>query len=193
MGKEDLINAIKSIPSSGNIYFKNVGLTKVYYNNSLIWAKKNTSVITWSDTLTLSPGPNAAVNYSGNRNSNNCSGNCYTSSYFGQQSYASQSIASITVSGKIWEGTKHLNINMSSSRWNNGGSGMPDFGRPNPTYYFYIYAADGTVVASLGNGNHDVSAYNNGSYYFKGYCGDGYYAASTHGAGASASISLTPY
>ena len=153
----------------------------------------NASVITWSDTLTASPSPGATVNYGGNRNSANCWCNTSTTSYFaGPQSYASQSIASVTVTGRIFAGTRTINIaELSASRWMYDTSGMPDYGRPDPQRYAYIYNAAGQVVANLPNGSNNVSGYSDGSYFFKFYCGDGYYAASTHGAGASANITIS--
>ncbi|WP_090394727.1 hypothetical protein [Pseudobutyrivibrio sp. C4] len=196
-----------SIPFSGNSFSYNVGLN--YGNNtitvtatdnagnsstaSVTVLRYNASVITWDDTLTASPSPGATVNYSGNRNSANCSVNTSTTSYFaGPQSYASQSIASITVTGRIFAGTNTINISaLSASRWMYDTSGMPDFGRPDPQRYAYIYNAAGQVVANLPNGSNNVSAYSDGSYFYKFYCGDGYYAASTHGAGASANISFS--
>lgn len=191
MGKEELINAIKKIPSSGNIYFDNVGLKKVFYNNSLIWAKKNTSVITWDDTITMqinsghgsycgyySYNTTNGPSYNGNRNSNNCSVSGSGYGFRDQNEYvADSSWVHITTTGKIWEGAKKLIISSSRSYSAEGGNTIAV-----PSEYAYIYSADGTIVASIGNGETDLSSWNDGTYYFKIFRGSGTYGAWSNGS-----------
>ena len=123
---------------------------------------KNTSVITWSDTLTGSAwgstGYSGGISYSGDRNGN--TGGC--SNYLYQISYGEQNLgvfcrAYANIRGRIFSGTKSLTVGHSCDG-NYGGS-----------FYCHILNSAGTVVANLGDGTHNISAYGDGSYYLDMY------------------------
>ena len=202
MTKDDLINAIKQTPSSGDIYYNSQSFKQVYYNNSLIWAKKNTAVIYWDDAMTMtidvgydrdkcagnSKSGYDGPSYYGNRNSNSCSVNGSGWAERGALDYvAGRCWSEITITGKIFKGARAIPINSSSSR-----SGADNDSFLNPEYA-YIYNSDGAVVANLGNGTTNISSYSDGTYYFKIFRGTSSYGAYEDGSSScNCSVSITP-
>lgn len=119
-------------------------LKKVIINNVIAWVHKS---ISWPDELTFQGG---RTTYSGDRLSSNCS-----ASGVNDRNGSGNIDCGITAYGRINPNTKTIKISTSilegTRAYANGG---------------YICDSDGNRIKSLGEGNTDVSAYNDGSYYF---------------------------
>ncbi len=144
-----LFDEIKATSSSEYIYYNDNPCDKVYFNDKLIWCRKNTSVITWPDALTISP--QIRGKYTGDRNSANCS------AHGGCDFYGCPASGTEICTGKIPVGCKTIEIKYQAVDYISGQKGS-------------IYYVDGTEVAKLKNGINNVSQYADGLHYFKYYC-----------------------
>ena len=157
---------------------------------------KNTSVITWDDTITMEvtygggqyvgwlTGGTDGPHYSGNRNSNSCSVSGSSYAIRGQNEYVADSCWAMQLThGRIYAGARTITISSSRSWEAEGGNtyGLPD-------EWAKIYDSAGNVVANIGNGTTYLNGLNDGSYYFYVRRGSGSYGA---WAGGSCSSNCT--